>query len=393
MLNLGYFTHSSISPSETFIFDLVKGLDSDNEIDLTYVGGKSFSLNKSYNIKNIPTGFFDKYEKISFYIRKIGQVFGGKGDNWRMRFKQMVSLRQLRKAGLPKFDVAFIDYGTSAVLVYKYLFYKKIPFIVNINVYDASSKFKDLAYLREIVNVFEIASAFIAPSNHLKRRLILAGCPPEKIHVLHYGIEVKEFQLINWEIKKQNNPSVIFLGRLTPKKNPIALIYAFKQVQNVFPSCEFTIIGGGELGSLVESTILKLGLKNNIKLLGVLPREESFPILSKHWIYAQHSVTSSSGDQEGFPLSLAEAAGHALPLVSTIHSGINENIIDGVTGFLVQEYDYEAMAEKIIYLIQNPDIVEKMGKAGREHIMSLCNPEKRIESIKQILLISSISIN
>ena len=118
---------------------------------------------------------------------------------------------------------------------------------------------------------------------------------------------------------------------------------------------------------------------------GVLNREESFPIMNKHWVYAQHSVTGPNGDTEGFAISLAEAALHGLPVVSTVHNGITENVLDGVTGFLVPEHDYEAMAEKIIYLIQNPDKAEYMGKAGKQHIMKICEPGRRIELIKDLL--------
>jgi glycosyltransferase involved in cell wall biosynthesis len=96
-------------------------------------------------------------------------------------------------------------------------------------------------------------------------------------------------------------------------------------------------------------------------------------------------VTAKSGDQEGFAISLAEAALHEIPVVSTFHNGIPENVIDGETGLLVKEFDFEAMAEKIIYLIENPEIAEQMGKAGRKHILNLCEPERRISKIKELL--------
>ena len=99
----------------------------------------------------------------------------------------------------------------------------------------------------------------------------------------------------------------------------------------------------------------------------------------------QHSVTATTGDQEGFPVSLAEAAAHGLPIVSTIHSGITENVINGETGYLVQEYDYETMAEKIICLINDPALAQKLGMNGRKHILELCKPGLRTEKIKTLL--------
>jgi len=116
-----------------------------------------------------------------------------------------------------------------------------------------------------------------------------------------------------------------------------------------------------------------------------MPHESALELLSNHWVYAQHSVTAMNGDQEGFAISPAEAAAYELPVVSTLHNGIPEHVIDGVTGFLVREFDYESMAERIIQLLQNPDLSMKMGQNGRKNILKLNNPEKRIESVHSIL--------
>lgn len=79
-------------------------------------------------------------------------------------------------------------------------------------------------------------------------------------------------------------------------------------------------------------------------------------------------MTARSGDQEGFGISLAEAAALELPVVSTLHNGIPEQVINGETGFLVREHDYEAMAERLVHLLGTPDKAEKMGMAGSENI-------------------------
>lgn len=384
-MNLGYFSHSNISPSETFIFDLVKGLIEDNQINLIYVYGGINALNESYNIKNISTGFSGKYNRVSSYIRKLGQLFGGNGDNWKLSFNQMVSLRQLKNSNLPNFDVAFIDYATTGVLVMDYLKRENIPFIVHVHGYDITSSTSDKTFLKNLKKLFTEARNFVAASEYMKRRLILLGCDESKISVIKYGVASTLVPPISWKDRIKLSPSIIFLGRLTDKKHPVALLHAFKIVRKVIPNAKLTIIGDGHLKEEVVLEISRLGLSEDVTMMGVLNRNQSFPIMNKHWIYAQHSVTGLNGDTEGFAISLAEAALHELPVVSTIHNGITENVIDGVTGFLVPEYDYEAMAEKIIFLIKNPQIAEHMGKAGREHIMNICDQEVRIKNIKSLL--------
>jgi glycosyltransferase involved in cell wall biosynthesis len=384
-LKIAYFSHSSISPSETFIYDLVKGLDSCEEIDLTYIGGQSKLLNEFHNIKCIATGYSDKFEKIAIYIKKIGQIIGGKGENWKMRFTQIISFRQLNEARLPKFDIAFVEYATSGVLVMNYLEQQRLQFVVHVHGYDITASTNNKAYLSQLKILFEKAIYFIVASQYMKRRLILLGCDGKKIKLIYIGVESSEVKPLLWKEKIKGNPSIIFLGRLTNKKHPIALLHAFKIVLDSIPNATLSIIGDGPMKNDVDEEIVRLDLIGKVKMLGVLLREQSFPIMNEHWIYAQHSVTGLNGDTEGFAISLAEAALHGLPVVSTIHNGITENVLDGKTGFLVPEYDYESMAEKIIYLIQNPDIAEKMGKAGREQINSLCNPKQRVEKIIEIL--------
>jgi glycosyltransferase involved in cell wall biosynthesis len=385
VLKLGYFTHSSISPSETFIYDLVKRLDNNSSIDLTYVSGQIKPVKTDIKLKVVNSGFAKHGINNSFRAFKIGQALGGRGHDFKMNFQQKKALKSLNGAKLPKFDVAFVDYGTSAVKVYKYLMNNNIPFVVNFNGYDASSALEDPAYFREINKVFIAAEYLIVPSRHLKRRLILAGCPSNKISVMPYGIDYKSIKPLSGSERYASSPSVIFLGRLTAKKNPVALLHAFSLVRKQIPECSFTIIGDGQLRSKTENLIDELELRGCLEMKGVLSREDSFPIMNKHWVYAQHSVTANSGDQEGFPVSLAEAAAHALPLVSTIHSGITENIIHNETGFLVQEHDYEDMAERIIYLLKNPEVAEKMGQSGRIHISSICDPKKRVDKIIELM--------
>ncbi|MCH8328093.1 MAG: glycosyltransferase family 4 protein [Candidatus Marinimicrobia bacterium] len=156
-----------------------------------------------------------------------------------------------------------------------------------------------------------------------------------------------------WQERLQAYPSVVFLGRLTGKKNPIALIHAFALVRASVPKAKLTIIGDGPLREKLVKRIEVLGLQSAVTILGVLDQEAAWNEMRHHWIYAQHSVSSISGDQEGFALSLAEAAAHELPVVSTWHNGIPENVIHGETGYLVREFDYEEMGmEKLTYDVQ-----------------------------------------
>ncbi|MDD5589693.1 MAG: glycosyltransferase [Candidatus Portnoybacteria bacterium] len=81
---------------------------------------------------------------------------------------------------------------------------------------------------------------------------------------------------------------------------------------------------------------------------------------------------------------ISQALATGLPVISTRHSGIPDQVIEGKCGFLVEEGDFEALADKIIYLMDHPELWPGMGRFGREHILKKYNQKDLID--KQISL-------
>jgi len=386
MLKLGYF-HRDFNTSETFIYDLVKALNEDKNIDFLYFSSQK-TVNADFDLKYVPF-YFPNYQKIELLLFYFGQILGKKGSYFKTCFQKKIIKYELNRRSFPQLDTAYVEYATSAVLLMDFFYEKKIPFTVHVHGFDVTCSLNDKYYIQQLYILFEKANYIIANSNHIKRVLITLGCNPNKIKVIYPITNLPDVDNNIWEKRLQAKPMVTFLGRLAPKKHPLALIHAFQIVSQNFPDANFTIIGDGPLKHEVKNRIKKLNLEDKVLLTGTLNRNEAFKYLSKSWVYAQHSVTSFSGDQEGFGVSLAEAAAHSLPIVSTIHNGIPENVINEQTGYLVPEHDYESMAEKIIYLLKNPNIAREMGEKGRKHILDLCRTNNRTEKIKEILLLAT----
>ena len=91
-------------------------------------------------------------------------------------------------------------------------------------------------------------------------------------------------------------------------------------------------------------------------------------ILDNCQLFVAPSVTATDGNQEGIPNVPKEAMAMGLPVVSTQHSGIPELDQDGISGFLVRERDAEAIAEKLTYLIEHPEIWGQFGREGRAKV-------------------------
>jgi colanic acid/amylovoran biosynthesis glycosyltransferase len=384
-MKIAYITANFGLISETFITDLAEGLSKSGQSIKIFCQSNFYSGETKLEIEEV------QFLILTSIVGKLGyridKLLGRQGE---LRNYQR-QVHQIEKTLLPALknyqpDVAYIDFGIVATLAYSALEHLNIPFVVHFHGSDITSALNDITYRENLKKVFNNAFALIAPSNHIRRLLILEGAPPEKIYVVRYGINLEGSIPKPWNERKSLPPSLVFLGRFTPKKHPVALLEAFALVKQQIPNAQLSMIGDGSEMPRVKQRIEKLGLENSVKLYGGLPRSEALPIVNEHWVFAQHSATPASGDQEGFPVVLLEATALELPIVSTIHSGIPEQVIDGQTGFLVKEFDYESMAERIIELLTNPDLAEEMGKCGRQHISQLCQTHQRIDSINNILI-------
>ena len=384
-MRLAYIVENYGVKSETFVTDLINGL-ANSGIEVSVLVDKILG-NRKYPTKDYPiieTGFCTRYQKPIFWMGLATKTLGN--QHLTMSLRKTIArhslIRQLEKF---KPDVAYIDHGNNAVLAYESLNELDIPFVVHFHGRDATRLMALASYRREIGKVFDYSQKVIVASNHIKRRLALMACPISKISVIRLGIDISKLPLRSQRTVKTSHPSVIHVGRLVEKKDPVALLYAFRLVLNRISEAKLTMIGSGALLNRIRNAIKDLQLADSVRLLGALPRDEVLNELCRHWVYAQHCVTASTGDQEGFSVSMLEAAACGLPVVSTIHNGIPENVIDNQTGFLVQEHDYESMAERMIRLLEDPDLCEKMGMAGRCRVEEHFLLETRIKKINKVL--------
>ncbi|WP_282780627.1 glycosyltransferase family 4 protein [Phaeodactylibacter xiamenensis] len=380
-LKIAFFGRT-ISISETFIKQLLFGLN--ERTYLTFINGQNEVANYD-NVKEIASG-----------VKVIPRVLKNRYSNLLLRkltpnlvldITKRQAFKKLQKSlSGQNFDLAYTDYGMSAVQILPYLKYRKIPLVVHFHGYDITSELNNKEYRKELQNIFSYSKFIIAASHHIKRLLILEGCPTSKIRIVRYGISLPDnFKGLEWQEKFKSDPKITFIGRLVEKKNPLALIHAFEILLRKHPNAKLHIIGDGNLFEICKKRVAKINIGKSVVFHGALSHDQIFIHLKDTWIYAQHSVTSLAGDQEGFAISPAEAALAGIPVVSTFHNGIPEHVIHNKTGLLCQEFDFETMGQHLLYLLDNKDELIKYGERGRLNIQSLCVQNKRITEIVKIM--------
>jgi colanic acid/amylovoran biosynthesis glycosyltransferase len=386
-MKIAYLTKAFYSVSETFIRDLAVGLSA---------SGHEVHIISDQVLPGLDAGKVDSIcalrwsssrDRIHTLIKKyVSKRIGYRFEYQMNRWMQHQSGKRLKGFLCGReFDVIYLDYGTVAVEALGFLEKAQIPYVVHFHGYDITHSLRDGFYRDQLNKVFHSASALIANTEHLRRLLILEGAPYDKVVKVPMGVNANLHKPMDWRERRKCAPTVAFLGRLTPKKNPVALVEAFAIAKREVPEARLVIIGDGPERVRVEQRVHGLGLSKAVTLYGALPQKDALDIVNQSWIYAQHSVTPFTGDQESFGLSLAEAATLELPVVSTRHNGIPENVVDGSTGFLCNEYDYGAMAKHLVRLLKDPTLAQQMGEAGRRHVKENFDMSNRVERILSIL--------
>lgn len=147
----------------------------------------------------------------------------------------------------------------------------------------------------------------------------------------------------------------IAVGRLCYQKHFDALIKAWRIVADKYPDWTLEIWGGnGPLSDNLESLVSDLHLENKVLLKGETPE-----ISSK---MAESSMIISTSVFEGMPLVLLEALAAGLPIVTFNYKyGADEIVTEGKNGFIVEEDDLDALAERIGRLITDEKLRMEMG--------------------------------
>jgi len=223
-------------------------------------------------------------------------------------------------------------------------------------------------YRKGYETLFEMGDLFLPMSNKERQNLVNLGCDPQKIMVHRMGVDLRKFPFPAGIPAHNRKVKLLTVGRLVEKKGVEYAIRAVAKVVPRYPGIEYKIGGDGPLSKDLQDLINHLNLNEKVKILGFQLQEEIIDLINDADLFLAPSVTSQDGDIEGIPVAIMEAMARGLPVLSTRHAGIPELVEDGKSGFLVAERDPDALAEKLVYLIQHQDFLPGMGSAGRDFI-------------------------
>jgi glycosyltransferase involved in cell wall biosynthesis len=230
--------------------------------------------------------------------------------------------------------------------------------------------------------MFREAAAIIAVSRAMQRKLVRLGAPLEKVHYNPCGIDCEEFEAGD---PSAQPPIFLAVGRFVEKKAPQLTLKAFAEVQRECPEAHLRMIGDGPLLDECRRLAQELNIEQAVAFLGAQPHDVVRAEMRRARCFVQHSVEAPNGDSEGTPVGILEAGASALPVVATRHAGIPDVIVEGHTGFLVDERDTAAMALHMSRLAREPELALQLGQAARLHIAGNFSREQSLSRLWTII--------
>lgn len=145
------------------------------------------------------------------------------------------------------------------------------------------------------------------------------------------------------------------------------------------------MIGDGPLRSICEQMARALGLHETVNFLGSRPHDVVGEEMRTARAFVQHSIHASDGDCEGTPVAILEAQASGLPVIATRHAGIPGVVLEGRTGFLVDEGDVNGMAERMRQMAEDGPLATRLGNAGRSRVLESFTMERSIDRLWDII--------
>ena len=218
----------------------------------------------------------------------------------------------------------------------------------------------------------------IACGQMVKKNLVdFFGIPDKQVTVIHNAVESYDGELkkidILQQLKNEGYYLVANVGRFVEQKGMEYFIDSYPLVKKKNDKIKYVLIGDGEDKKKLEKKISELGIQNDVIFLGF--RRDVQNVLS------QIDLLVLSSLWEGLPLTPIEGFSVKKTVVATAVDGTVEIVEDGNNGFLIPAKKPEAIAEKVIYLFEHPEVQKQLEREAYHTFQNEFSFEKFSEKV------------
>jgi len=205
------------------------------------------------------------------------------------------------------------------------------------------------------------------------------GIDPRHVHYLPNGVDTERFRpqrvrdgalRTKFGIAAQT-PLVVFIGRLSTEKGPDLFLRMALSVRAQCPEAEFILVGDGAMLKQLQTFAKRFGIADAVHFAG---SQDEMPA-----VFNELDIVVSSSLSEAMPLAVMEAMASGLPVVACKVGGIPDLVAHGITGWLADDGDYEALATRVVDLIEHEELRIATGAAARERAVGRMGLDQSVE--------------
>ena len=204
--------------------------------------------------------------------------------------------------------------------------------------------------------------------------LIARGLAPDRVQVVHCGLDHARFELAN-PPPRSPTPLVVTWSRLRRYKSIHVAIAAFVKIRNQLPEARLLIVGRGPDERRLRKLVGKLGLSDSVVFAGYLPWDELVRVLHTAHVFLNPSP------KEGWGLTVIEANRCGLPVVASDRPGLRDSVREGQTGMLVPYGDSDAFAREALRLLTDTELWRAYSAAAKRWAADFSWPRCVAESL------------
>lgn len=274
------------------------------------------------------------------------------------------SLRNLIRLMNQGFDLCHIHYhalfGEIAIIASRV---RGFPVVVTVHAEIKRNFLKSIYDRALLLFTFRFSEKVICLSKSLREGLIRRGLNPKKMVVIPHFIDLGAVKANSREVGDPSYESdLLFVGRLERRKGVHELLQILSYLSKMGVRYNAYIVGEGPLKEQVESKISSYPLKKHVKYLGYV--EES--VLRK--LYNKTKIVVVPSRYEGLPSVCLEAMSYGKVVLGFDIPGLRDILVDLDQSLVVNPFDIEEMAKKIIYFLNHLDHRLDIGKKAQEKV-------------------------
>jgi glycosyltransferase involved in cell wall biosynthesis len=209
------------------------------------------------------------------------------------------------------------------------------------------------------------------------------------VHLVYHGVDLKDRTGASRPAARTSR--LLAVGRLVEKKGHETLLLAAGLLRDRGLDFTLRLVGEGPEWPRLQRLVHELRLAQQVVFLGPLSESEIRIEYENADVFALPCRRLATGDQDGLPNVILEAMAHGLPVVSTRLDGIVEAVVDGESGLLAEQDDPAAVAEHLARLIEDAELRERIGEAGRSRVADRFERRANLPRVVEALIEAGIA--